>query len=154
MPATLCPDVGDVAAPHLIGALSGELAVQPVRDIWSLNRSLLVCVRAWLLADQAQLTHQPTHTKTANADAILTQHTQNEPPRLSRRLQLLRGWSHEDDDEVLPGSPRASGSTGIGTSRQPRVGMGSDLLDFCQDRLYRRNTAPLGTPGRARYWQT
>src|SRR5690606_40783695 len=77
-----------------------------------------------------------------------------EPPRLSRRLQLLRGWSHEDDDEVLPGSPRASGSTGIGTSRQPRVGMGSDLLDFCQDRLYRRNTAPLGTPGRARYWQT
>ena len=24
--------------------------------------------------------------------------------------------------------------------------MGSDLLDFCQDRLYRRNTAPLGTP--------
>ncbi len=77
MPATLCPDVGDVAAPHLIGALSGELAVQPVRDIWSLNRSLLVCVRAWLLADQAQLTHQPTHTKTANADAILTQHTQN-----------------------------------------------------------------------------
>ena len=77
MPATLCPDVGDVAAPHLIGALSGELAVQPVRDIWPLNRSLLVCVRAWLLADQAQLAHQPTHAKAANAYAIFTQHAQN-----------------------------------------------------------------------------
>jgi hypothetical protein len=30
-----------------------------------------------LFADQAQLTHQPTHTKPANAYAILTQHTQN-----------------------------------------------------------------------------
>lgn len=28
-----------------------------------------------------------------------------EPPRLSRRLQLLRGWSHEDNNEVFPGSP-------------------------------------------------
>lgn len=46
-------------------------------DIRSLNRSLLVCVRARLLADQAQLTHQPTHAKAANTDAILTQHTQN-----------------------------------------------------------------------------
>jgi hypothetical protein len=77
MPATLRPDVGDVAAPHLIGLFGGELAVQPVWDIWPLNRSLLVCVRAWLLADQAQLAHQPTHAKTANAYAILAQHAQD-----------------------------------------------------------------------------
>lgn len=77
MPAGLCPDVCDVAAPHLIGSLGGELTVQSVRDIWPLNRGLLICVLAWLLADQAQLTHQPTHTKATNAYAILTQHAQS-----------------------------------------------------------------------------
>lgn len=46
-PATLRPDVvGHVTAPNMMGALNGELAVQPVRNIWPLTRSLLICVRA------------------------------------------------------------------------------------------------------------
>lgn len=40
MPAALCPDVGDVAAPHLIGALIGELAVQPVPITGNAGRGL------------------------------------------------------------------------------------------------------------------
>lgn len=77
MPTSLRPDVGDVATPHLVGSFGAELKVQPVRDIWPLNRSLLVHVRAGLFADQAQLAHQPPHAKAANAYAILTQHAQD-----------------------------------------------------------------------------
>ncbi len=58
MPAALRPDVHDVATPHLIGTLDRELAVQPIRDIRPLNHGLSIGVRARLLADQAQLTHQ------------------------------------------------------------------------------------------------
>ncbi|MCY1242143.1 hypothetical protein D9M72_550860 [compost metagenome] len=77
MPAALRPDIGDVATPDLIGMLGRELAVQPVRDVRAFNRGLLVSVRAWLLADQTQLTHQPTHAKTANRHAVFAQHAQN-----------------------------------------------------------------------------
>jgi len=35
-----------------------------------------------------------------------------EPPRLSRSLQPLRGWSYEDIDQVFPGDSRAGGSDG------------------------------------------
>ncbi len=34
MPATLCPDVGDIAAPHLIGALGGGGSVVNSRFSW------------------------------------------------------------------------------------------------------------------------
>ncbi len=46
----------------------------------------------------------------------------SEPPRLSRRLQPLRGWSHEEIHQVLPGSPRArrtDGAASIRTSMNP-----------------------------------
>ena len=39
-----------------------------------------------------------------------------EPPRLSRRLQLLRGWSNDQTDEVFPGSAGAGGSDGANAS--------------------------------------
>ena len=41
-----------------------------------------------------------------------------EPPRLSRRLQLLRGWGHEDTDKLFTGSKGASGSHGARASRR------------------------------------
>ena len=36
-----------------------------------------------------------------------------EPPRDSRRLHFLRGWSYEHNKEVFPGSPGAGGAAGI-----------------------------------------
>jgi hypothetical protein len=36
-----------------------------------------------------------------------------EPPRDSRRLHYLRGWSHEHIDEVFTGGPGASRSVGV-----------------------------------------
>ncbi|MOA07282.1 hypothetical protein D3C78_1269700 [compost metagenome] len=77
MPAALRPDIGDVATPHLVGALDNELAVQPVRDIRALYRGLLVGVRPRLLADQPQLTHQPTHAETADFHAVFAQHAED-----------------------------------------------------------------------------
>ncbi len=77
MPATLRPDIGDVATPHLVGALDSELAVQPVRDIRALYRGLLVGVRPRLLADQPQLSHQPTHTETTDCHAVFAQHAED-----------------------------------------------------------------------------
>jgi hypothetical protein len=36
-----------------------------------------------------------------------------EPPRDSRRLHFLRGWGHEQIDEVFAGGPRAGSSAGV-----------------------------------------
>lgn len=44
LPAALHPDVGDIAASHLIGSFDGELAIQPVRHIWPFKRRVLVNV--------------------------------------------------------------------------------------------------------------
>jgi hypothetical protein len=37
-----------------------------------------------------------------------------EPPRETRRLQLLRRWSYEQTRKVFPGSPGAGGEAGPG----------------------------------------
>lgn len=42
----------------------------------------------------------------------------SEPPRLSRRLQHLRVWSHEDINKLFTGSQGASRSHGAGASRR------------------------------------
>src|SRR5690606_90859 len=39
-----------------------------------------------------------------------------EPPRDSRRLEHLRNWSHEQDNEILPGSPGTRGSSVSGST--------------------------------------
>jgi hypothetical protein len=36
-----------------------------------------------------------------------------EPPRLSRRLHFLRGWSYEQENEIFPGNTGAGGTAGI-----------------------------------------
>jgi hypothetical protein len=48
-------------------------------------------------------------------DVLVKYHAdvQTEPPRILRRLQPLRRWSHEEDNEVLPGSTRTRRADGI-----------------------------------------
>ena len=41
-----------------------------------------------------------------------------EPPRFSRRLRFLRGWSDEDTETIFPGSP------GMGSAVSFRAGIG------------------------------
>src|SRR6476619_910921 len=73
-----------------------------------------------------------------------------EPPRVSRRLQLLRGWSHDEaSSPVFPRGPCPRGSDGPGPPRRARLAMGGDPLDCREDRLLGRDTASLGAAGRA-----
>jgi hypothetical protein len=39
-----------------------------------------------------------------------------ESPRVCRRLQFLRGWSHENNQQIFPGSPGTGGAAGIWTA--------------------------------------
>ena len=43
-----------------------------------------------------------------------------EPPRVSRRLHLLRGWSHDKTKEVFTGGKRARSGGWLSTSRLSR----------------------------------
>jgi hypothetical protein len=44
--------------------------------------------------------------------------------RVLRRLQPLREWSHEQDEQIFPRSPRACGAAGAGTPRRVSVPVG------------------------------
>ncbi|MHB1176646.1 MAG: DEAD/DEAH box helicase family protein [Sulfuriferula sp.] len=48
----------------------------------------------------------------------------NESPRVLRRLQILREWSHEQIEQIFPRSPRASNPHGARTSRRLSIPMG------------------------------
>ena len=69
----------------------------------------------------------------------------DEPRRDFRRLQLLRGWSHDEENTTLfTGGPRAGGLDGFRPPGRGRLAGGGDPFDRCEDRLLRRDAAQLG----------
>ena len=74
VPFPLCPDVGDVATPDLVGRFDIELSVQDIRDIRPLDCRLFIGVWSRLFADQFQFTHQPAHLETSNFLTLLLHH--------------------------------------------------------------------------------
>lgn len=59
-----------------------------------------------------------------------------EPPRDSWRLQLLRGWSHEQASEIFRGSTGPGGADGAGAPGRSRFAVGGDHLDCRKDRVH------------------
>src|SRR5660398_132562 len=51
-----------------------------------------------------------------------------EPPRVSRRLQSLRGWSHENHKKVSQGGPGTGRTHGLGPLRGVQLCMGHNAL--------------------------
>ncbi len=76
----------------------------------------------------------------------------HESPRLSRRLQLLRGWSHEQIIKVFSGGPLAGDPAGARAPKRAQLAMGRDQIDQRQDWLQTGDTAAVGASGRAWSW--
>ena len=52
-----------------------------------------------------------------------------EPPRVSRRLHLLRGWSHDKTKQVFTGGKRARSADGLVL---PPLSVGEITLKLCR----------------------
>jgi hypothetical protein len=74
--------------------------------------------------------------KETQPDALFAAWLDFEPSRLSWRLQLLRGWSHEQVSQVFAGSAGAGGSEGAGAPARAWLAVGGDQFDCPQDRLH------------------
>jgi hypothetical protein len=74
MPFSLHPDVGDIAAPDVIGRWNIELSIQNVRNVWPLHRRFFIRMRARLPADQSQFPNQAAYLKSADLLAIFLHH--------------------------------------------------------------------------------
>lgn len=110
-------------------------------------------------AERRRLSESLDVTLTSLYDLIRKQrndlgHPQEQPPQLSepprdyRRLNCLRGWSHEKIKQVFPGSSGASGSDGVGARTGLRFSVVGDRLDRGQNRLHPRDPSEVGTPDR------
>ena len=58
-----------------------------------------------------------------------------ESPRVLRRLQLLREWSHEEINQIFPGSPGTRSSDGAGAPEGLPLAMGGHRIDCTEDWL-------------------
>ncbi len=82
----------------MIGLVGGKACAYSRRRhrLWALW--FVHTVQFWL-PSTAVATHAATH---------------GESPRVLRRLQPLREWSHEQDEQIFPRCPRACGAAGAG----------------------------------------
>ena len=72
-----------------------------------------------------------------------------ESPRVLRRLQPLREWSHEQDEQIFPRSPRACSAAGPRAPRRVSVAVGDRGIDCAEDRLYSADLARMGQARRS-----
>lgn len=98
------------------------------------------------LAAKGWLTHEFKQTQSALKP--------NESPRELRRLHFLREWSHEQDEQIFPGSQRACRTTGAGGAQGSAIAMGSRRVDSADDWMFNGHVARVGQETRSRYWRT
>lgn len=91
----------------------------------------------------------PYRERPAASSPIWIMRAHFEPPRDSRRLHFLRGWSNEQKNEILPGDPGTGGSYGFRAPGGIGLPVGGDRLDCEQDWLHTGDPAQGGATGRA-----